>query len=227
MGFIESILLYCVLGAILVAVGIIIVRRRIKARKRYALLTEAWRTEGYERTAVSKGRCAALWQNRAKGSLICVRENTERFKVLSYTEIKSFSVYEGDVMIVSGDIGGAVSYGSDRSPAKKKKSEEFLLLVRQTDGEVTELIIFDDTVPRESREYDEERRTVEHFISVMLEIKTEAETLLALTPKDTVVESDEKESVEGRLSLLRELCDKGLISKEQYQKRSAQILEKI
>ena len=153
--------------------------------------------------------------------------------MLSYSEIKSFSVYDGDLMLAYGSVGEAMQYGSNRVPKKKKqkKSEGFQLLLRLTDGETVDLVLFNSTVPRESREYDEERRTAEHFIAVMLEIKALAEAALSLTPPPPETESEQSDpalaDVEAKLLLLKELCNKGLISQEQYTARSTEIISKI
>ena len=223
-----EILIYAAIGIVALGVLGVILHRRKVAKKKYAAHAAGWTAMGYERTALSPhGAC--LWLNRAENKLLCARENTEKFRILPYSSVASFSVYDTDFMLAYGAVGEAVQYGDWRE-AKGAKSESIKVFLRLTDGSVTELLLCDASIPRISREYEELGRMVERFVATLLEVKAANEAAgdpTAAEPRKKVTEDPAKQDVESKLRLLKDLYEKGLISEEQYKQRSTEILSEI
>lgn len=223
-----EILIYAAIGVVALGVLGVILHRRKVARKKYSLRAAQWREMGYERTALSPhGAC--LWLNRAENKLLCARENTEKFRILPYSSVMSFSIYDTDFMLAYGSMGEPMKYGDWRE-AKGAKSESIKAFLRLTDGSVTELLLCDANIPRVSREYEELCRMVERFVATLLEVKAANEAAgssVSVGSEGEVTEDPAKQDVESKLRLLKDLYDKGLISEEQYTKRSSEILSKI
>ena len=225
----QEILIYTVLGVIALGVLAVILHRRKVARRKYNARAAEWGAMGYEQKALSPhGAC--IWLNRAESKLLCAKENTEKFRIIPYSSVASFSLYDTDFMLAYGVMGEPMQYGDWRE-AKGAKSESLKAFLRLTDGSVTELLLCDANIPRASREYEELCRMVNCFVATLLEVKAANEAASKCiptdAPKEAVTEDPAKLDVESKLRLLKDLYDKGLISEEQYKTRSTEILSEI